>query len=242
MNNRKYQLLVRDTLQFINQNMSKESLVVDSSSEEFFRPKPKQRSQTQPNAIPPTNQASKSNLAPNLTPNPLSKFEEPPQKKEVLPITKKVVAEPFTEKIRVLIEKKAPHIKLIHSIPSDQIAKERAALWKKNLSVILLAFSQNTQDLLFLKNLANAIQTSFSISPKIINAGKITNENQWQAFFEKHERQLIIGFKHSLDRITDGISLPSKLNLIPLLTPYEYEKHPSLKRELWKMLKQILQS
>ena len=235
-----YRLLVSDTLKYVKQSLaSKEAIFLEEGNRAFFETQPTGKRETAPisarvKVIPYLPIMTKRQERPQHSSLPPKKTEPPLKKMEPEPRA-------LQEKLKTLIAKKAAHIKLSESIPDDHDAKINAALWKKSARIALLSFSQSPEELQFLKNLAKALQTSLGAAPKIVSAANIAKENKWASLFSTSSFHLVLCFTHAFDAFPEISTFLGKTPLVTLLRPYEYEKHPSLKRELWKKLSQLLQ-
>jgi hypothetical protein len=152
--------------------------------------------------------------------------------------------------IKRIIKEIAPEYPLSEIIPSDKKAREIANSWqlkKHAAEVTILSFSETPQQLLFLKNLAQAIDILF-MPAKIISALEIEKDNRWLQFFSENDLKLIIACDYSIWRLPQLIKfykeIPSKhqhfLQEIPLFMLPDislYFKDPLLKKSLWISLK-----
>ena len=123
---------------------------------------------------------------------------------------------------------------------------------KNAADVTILSFRESPQQLLFLKNLTQALDILY-IPTKIISAIEIEKENQWSFFLSQEELKLIIASDYSIWGLPNLIKyykeIPVKhkhflqdtpLFLLPDLSLYL--KEPLLKKSLWASLKQKIYS
>jgi hypothetical protein len=141
-----------------------------------------------------------------------------------------------------------PGLGYVETPPNDTRAKEAAVRWKKyetGAKVLILAFGEKEEELLYLKNLAKAIHTKLKTT-KIIDAQALENDKKWETFFGVNQFELIIASKQPLFSSPElkryfqeesSISLPllAKAPLI-LLTPEVKQD----KASLWKKICQLL--
>lgn len=154
------------------------------------------------------------------------------------------------EKTKKIIEEIAPNYPLLQNVPNDEKARQIALgyqLKKKSAAVTILSYKESPQGLLFLKNLAIAIDNCF-LPAKVVSASEIEKENNWEIFLSQEELILIIGSDYSIWELAHLIphyrEIPAKnehfLGDIPLFMLPDislYLKEPLLKKSLFAALK-----
>lgn len=137
----------------------------------------------------------------------------PPEIKQVSKEAERNIKEPIFS----LIEKHLPHIHLLKEPP----------FMAKSPQVAILVESK--EDLPFLKNLAQAIQ-SRSCHVKLVSMEKLTQDNSWETFFKANDFSLILSQSNQLPPF---ILLKKPIILAPIAT---YQNNTESKKELWSFL------
>jgi len=155
--------------------------------------------------------------------------------------------------LRGWVKKIAPEMVLIDQIPSDADAKRLAQRWKtKNqaapISVLYLAEDAVHKKLL--EEIVVALDVFFGPA-RLISAGTIEREKQWEAFLSVEGLKLVVACDYTLWQLGGLITHYKEqtghrmLKNIPLFLLPDlslYLKDPLLKRSLWKALCQKLSS
>lgn len=142
-----------------------------------------------------------------------------------------------------------PDVNLSESIPSDAQAQKIKNNWLQEQMippVVLLSFQEGEKQLIFLKNIADAI--SLQLAPaRVFSASKIEQENEWDALLKSPALQLVIASDYGL-YMQPGLmkfyrEIPQQgkhfLGSIPLLLLSDlslYLKEPQLKSLLWRAI------
>lgn len=146
--------------------------------------------------------------------------------------------------IRLKLQKIAPHMKLLDTIPDDLQAQKMANAWCKQIEVVIIAGLASNEELLFLKDLARTIQDRLT-TVKLISGAKLEKEKSWKSFFEKSTFKMLI-IAQPAQKYTELMLCYQKeknqLASIPviILHPIEIYKQPDQKTALWKSLCQIV--
>jgi hypothetical protein len=154
------------------------------------------------------------------------------------------------EKIKNILEETAPTYPLIWQIPSDEKAKQISIgyqLKKKAAEVTILSYKESPQGLLFLKNLALAIETCF-LPAKVVSALEIEEENGWEILLSEEDLKLVIAGDYSIWELPRLMpfykEIPNKnehfLQQTPLFMLPDislYLKEPLLKKSLFAALR-----
>ncbi len=237
-----YQKLVRDTARFIKENYAPgDSLLVPSRASAPPPPAPVQKKQTY--TPPPKVEIP----LPQATPK---KVEEPQPTRE--PLHLQPLEAPLVEKaeaLRELLTKIAPDFALRETPPDDTGAQRIRNHWKEETqaaAVVLLSFGETEKELLFYKNIAQAINQSL-MPAKLVDGRRLEKEKKWDSFLESSQLKWILV---SQDQLKKGMDLlrhyrenPAtsekflgQASLLLIAPPATYFKQPGLKRTLWETL------
>jgi hypothetical protein len=153
--------------------------------------------------------------------------------------------------IKRTLQRIAPSLKLIDSIPDDRGAKRISSAWKEKIfdaDVVLLVCDSSSKTLEFLKGLAKAINQHLS-KVKILMAERLEQEKRWDLFLNKNSLRLIIA-SDAIQKLPELMrfykSIPAHAQLFLDRTPlfilspvstYQSLEHKAL---LWKTLCQML--
>jgi hypothetical protein len=144
-------------------------------------------------------------------------------------------------------------IKVTREIPDDSLAKELAEAWKNPISkphLLFLFLKGNPHEERFFENVAKAV--SLRLKPaKAIDATFMEKEKKWEQILNNEEIKWMFCSKKLLFSLPSLKShyrfFPAKdehfLHQTPLifLEPFSsYAQNPSLKKQLWERLCQIL--
>lgn len=186
------------------------------------------------------------NLAPK--PDPAVSSSNPTFS-DVKNLKQEALSEDFS--LKKTLQRIAPSVRLVDSIPDDTEAKKIANAWKEKLpdaEVVLLACDLGADTLEFLKTLAKAIDQNLA-KTKILLAERYEKEKRWSLFLEKNLLRLIIlsdGFQRFPELMHHYKAIPANaqffLGKIPLLPLSPSSTYRSLehKASLWKSLCQML--
>lgn len=173
---------------------------------------------------------------------------------EAAPPHRAPMATPPPSQVRNSLQKLFPHLQLHEAPLADTKARQIAQGWEERISdaeVILLTFCPSAEELVFVKNLAKAIQTH--LKPiKILSGDKIEREKRWELFLERNSFSLLIATP-SIEQFPGALSFykgfPGKgesfLNKTPLLilSPHTtYTTTREAKQALWTKLCQMLRT
>ena len=225
-------VLIKETLKFMKQEFSpNETFLVTAqdSEKQMSFPTPSQEK----------------------TPPPMTEEHKPTFSLE--PLTKPKQDE--MEALKALLSKVAPNLPLALKIPDDAKAKKIANLWKEHLNtaeVIFLSYGQTGQELKFLQNLTQAVNTLL-VPAKLIDATRFEKENKWQLFFSTFSLKLIVApdrhvwTKTNLSSFyrenpASHLHFLEKTPLLLLAPISHYLKNPLLKKQLWKSIVSHLSS
>jgi hypothetical protein len=181
--------------------------------------------------------------------------EKPNPHLDFITLEKPTRNEVSLEKTRKIIEEIAPNYPLLLNVPNDEKAKQIALgyqLKKQSAEVTILSYKESPQGLLFLKNLALAIENCF-LPAKVVSAAEIEQENKWEMLLTQGDLKLIIGSDYSIWELAHLIphykEIPAKnehfLGDIPLFMLPDislYLKEPLLKKSLFAALKKKISS
>lgn len=187
---------------------------------------------------------------PSILNKVLKKAEEKPLENTFSALEKPPASEIISTDVKNIIKEIAPDYVILENIPSDKKAKDIAQSWnlkKRAAEITILSFRESPQQLLFLKNLAQALDTVF-LPTKIISAVDIEEEGRWNIFFSQTDLKLIIACDYSILSLPNLIKhykeIPAHrqhfLADIPLFMLPDlslYLKDPMLKKSLWASLK-----
>lgn len=159
---------------------------------------------------------------------------------------------PFDD-LRKLASEHLPQLKLLDAVPDDAIAREMSRAWEKGTTVpqaAILSFNEQGPHQLFLKHVALAAEM-MGLTAAVIPAGKIETKKGWEEFLSAPTLRCVIGCgngiaslplleKHRKESAKNGTTLLGTRPLIVLSDISFYLQEPSLKRSLWKSLKDHL--
>ncbi|HEY5259188.1 MAG TPA: hypothetical protein VIJ46_00955 [Rhabdochlamydiaceae bacterium] len=240
-----YQKLVSDTARFLKENYAPgDSLLVPSRAPAPPPPAPVQKKQTY---IPPPK--SEAPLAAQ------KKVEEAPPP-QPLPVREPLHLQPLeapliekAEALRELLAKVAPDFALKETPPDDTGAQRIRNHWKEEMqaaAVVILSFGETEKELLFYKNIAQAINQSL-LPAKLVDGRRLEKEKKWDSFLESSQLKWIL---ISQDQLKKGMDLlrhfrenPAtsekflgQASLLLIAPPATHFKQPGLKRTLWETL------
>jgi hypothetical protein len=155
--------------------------------------------------------------------------------------------------IRKYMQEKCPNQLILNEIPSDTEAKKIKNQWQMPATepeIIILAYNEGPKQLIFLENIAKAIQ-QLSVHAVVISAHKIEQEKGWESLLKSGRLRLVISSHHGMQILPglmkhyNEIAKQGKqfLDRIPLclLTDVSiYIKEPKLKIPLWQSIKNFL--
>lgn len=220
-------------------------------------PPPKIQDNKPPKKIAePTANRTLVSLAPPLKVKPsilnktIKKVEETPVANAFSSLEKPPLSELLFGEIKTHIKEISPGYIILDNIPSDKKAKDISQAWnlkKRAAEITILSFRESPQQLLFLRNLALALDIIL-LPTKIISAIDIEEENRWNLFFSKEDLKLIIACDYSILGLPNLVKhykeIPAHrqhfLSDIPLFMLPDlslYLKDPMLKKSLWASLK-----
>lgn len=142
-----------------------------------------------------------------------------------------------------------PEWTLCEAIPSDAIAQKQKNAWQRNqdiLPIILLSFHDHEQQVIFLKNIAQAI--SLRLAPaKVLSASQLEKENSWENLLNSSQLRLVIASDYGLYLYPKLMrfyrEMPQQnrhfLHQTPLLLLSDlslYLREPQLKPLLWRAI------
>ncbi|MBS4169105.1 hypothetical protein [Parachlamydia sp. AcF125] len=160
------------------------------------------------------------------------------------------------ENFQALFRKLFPARTLVEQIPDDAEGKKKSELWKHppgSPSVVILSFGEPDKQLLFLQNLAKAIEHLVQQAVEIRSAFAIEAAKEWNTLLQSQELRLIIATDagiHACPHLASFYRETPKqshhyLGRIPLLLLSDlslYLKEPKLKLPLWQALCKMLKS
>lgn len=266
--------LIKDTVKYLDYL----TLDLSQSSLSLFNNEPEnlilKKTIIPPQHLPTLNLPPKKNLPPlkgkeTVAPAPTPALSSTPiQTKNTLPLlldTPKeldcftVLEKPSKQdfsfcEIKKMVLEIAPNLSISDVIPSDAKATQISNAWKIKrhaAEISILSFGENPQQILFLKNLATALDI-LSLPTKVILATDIEKENRWEDFFLQATLRLVIACDYSIWSLPNLIKyykeIPSTqqhfLHNTPLFMLPDislYFKDPLLKKSLWAALKTKIQ-
>lgn len=249
-----YNSLIEDTISYLS-DIKKDIYFSQEDRKYFEAPKLKKREQKK---IPSLKKTS-ALLFPKKIPILLNstKKNEKPKPKIIFDEEDFIALEPPSfisvnqENIKKTLQNIAPNIK-IHDTPYDDAkAKNISDSWKIDANIVILSFKETSQKLLFLKNLAKALEIYF-YKTKILLSTSLEKENRWPIFLENPSLKIIFAcdyFLFSLPNLKKYYrEIPTKeahflkdtpLFMLPDISVYL--KNPLLKASLWNSIKKMMQ-
>jgi hypothetical protein len=157
--------------------------------------------------------------------------------------------------MRKAVKANLPKLALKEDVPSDDRAKQIAGQWKHHAftqEVLLFIFNEKDQELSFLKNLAQAVNTHLKPA-QVIDTNLYEKERKWKIFFQFHQCKLIICSEKELFASSElkNFYVHPKISPLPLLgniptlllSPYSsYASDKAQKQQLWNTLCQRLKN
>ena len=193
--------------------------------------------------------------APPPAPQPVAEPPSPPPK---LAPTSTPLPKPAAlpaSALRSILMKVAPMLQILDDVPNDLLAKKMATRWKtKNqiAPITVLGFQELPEQRELLAEIAKALDVCFGPA-RLVEAGAIEAEKQWETFLSAAELKLVIVCDSTLWQLPNLRSfyreIPASgkrllrekpLFLLPDLSLYL--KDAELKRSLWKALCRSLPS
>lgn len=155
--------------------------------------------------------------------------------------------------LRKLASEHLPQLKLLDAVPDDALAREMSKAWEKTAVVpqaAILSFNEQGPHQLFLKHVAFAAEM-MGLTAAVIPAGKIEAKKGWEEFLSSPTLKCVIGCGNGIASLTslekqrkesakNGTTLLGTRPLIVLSDISFYMQEPSLKRSLWKSLRDHL--
>lgn len=179
-----------------------------------------------------------------------SEAAPPPESKSEAPSPKprEPAARPYSQ-FRSILEKIAPELAILDSIPDDTTAKQIASRWKtKNQSapISILSSGELPQHKALLSEIATALDVYFGPA-RFIEADPIEKEKQWKTFLSVGSLKMIVICDSTLWQLhqlrqfyketpTTGVRMLGDVPIFLLPDLSLYLKDPLLKRSLWKAL------
>ncbi len=245
-----YKELIRATRALVEEEAKKKkAFLLTGENAAFFQPKAKAKVVAEPVVqYAPVPQVKKEIPQEPEWVTPRAQEKPAPVAQPAKPTPKPEKVAPPAQEWKKEVVRNFPGLGYVETPPNDARAKEAAVRWKKyetGAKVLILAFGEKEEELLYLKNLAKAIHTKLKPT-KIIDAQALEKDKKWETFFGVNQFELIIASKQPLFSSPElkryfqeesSISLPllAKAPLI-LLTP-EIKQD---KASLWKKTCQLL--
>ena len=194
---------------------------------------------------PPVKEESlqkKETIQAEAAPAPEPKSEAP------IPKPRDPSARPYSQ-FRSILEKIAPELAILDSIPDDATAKQIASRWKtKNQSapISILSSGELPQHKALLSEIATALDVYFGPA-RLIEADPIEKEKQWKTFLSVGSLKMIVICDSTLWQLhqlrqfyketpATGVRMLGDVPIFLLPDLSLYLKDPLLKRSLWKAL------
>jgi hypothetical protein len=225
-----YRELIRDTLALVKEERKEKEVILSSKElSEFFS---QNKTEIREYAAPVISM-------PIIKPRPVEEVKSIAPIPVAAPKPQKVLPTPSDEWKKALM-RNFPHLTYVEQVPDDAKAKELAAAWKKyelKVPVLMLSFGEKEEDLLYLKNLAKAIQTHLK-PVKILDALSLEKDKKWETLFDLNTFELIIASEMGLMGTQELKRIYNSGFKIPLLF-----LNPEIKKDkasLWKRICHLL--
>lgn len=258
-----YKSLIKDTSNFLKDF---EFLVVDDKDIPFFKcePEKKEKIKDKKQDEPPAKTSLPIPICSTLPSAQNIKISLKKTKKNVekaslecenefIKTEKQEKKEPLFDEMKDMLLSITPSIQIIQKIPDDTQAKKIASYWKMKkeiTNIVILTFKESPKEIMFLKNLAFAIDSLY-MRAKVISSTNLELSNKWDIFLSQKDLKLILACDYSIWKLKNLIKYykesPSSKNhflkdtplfLLPEISVYLNE--PLLKKSLWfSLLKKI---
>lgn len=219
-----------------------------------------------PSPLPPAPQKTQVPSVPQNTatvpPVPEPQIKPATQEKTVASKSENFVLEPISvvtptelNDVRQAVTERFPAQKIVDTIPSNDETKKNESGWHKEMGVpevVILSFTEVPSQVIFLQNIAKAIQDRLSTTAQVMSAGQLEQEGSWEALLNAKGIRLIIASDHALPTVPRLMQYYRELpkhakyfvGKVPLCLMSDislYQSEPQLKAPLWKMIQSMLQ-
>lgn len=157
--------------------------------------------------------------------------QDPPQRSET---KAEKIRKDFRE-LRLILQEKAPKLKVVDEIPDDALAKQIANAWKDSVpEVAVITINPTKAHLELLEKIAGAIN-GVGFRAKVL-----IGEQQWERLFNTPHLRLVLVPQETLDSHPEFKKMES-VEVCPLLPIETYIETPKEKAALWKEIRRLLQ-
>ena len=200
--------------------------------------------------IPQKNSRLEERVAQKITTK--EKENLPPQKAKFISLYKPEKKSFVSDEIQKIIKEISPHFEIVEKIPDDREAKQIAQAYKLKKTaadITILSFKESPQGILFLQNLAKALDVLFAPT-KIVNAYVLEKDAAWDYFLSQNIK-LIIACDYSIWNLANLIKYyrenkqekthylkDTQLFMLPDISLYL--KEPTLKKSLLTSLSKTI--